>query len=202
MSCLLLNNLKTLFISLAVPFNVIPAALCGELANLTLYLLFAKRIESLGPPVAYESLVWYIPYFMILILMIPTSTYIMTVFDQCYLLGHRWAFVGASIVTLLVEIYLLIILIKKVLFMLEYRPKIQHILITQSVVAFVTVALTEIVNMVLIILKYPNYIVYNLDSIATSTRVLFIIDFYRYLVVDMTRVGDSGIHYEERRISI
>ena len=158
-----------------------------------LYLLYSRRIKSLGLRVNYEGLVHFIPYIVLFVSLAPIASFLLTkTMTSRYQLWLKIAFVIHWTIFLSCEIFCYAILLQKLKLMLEYRPHVKRILMIQTSVALVVRIFIDLIFLFLGLLDFGTF--YNLRAYIVSLQVLFVVDFYRRLVKD---INDSQNGYSD-----
>eukprot|EP00835_Amoeboradix_gromovi_P000465 NODE_16_length_41655_cov_0.272813.p16 type:complete len:243 gc:universal NODE_16_length_41655_cov_0.272813:4611-3883(-) len=191
---LISSTLAIFSISLSIYWQIasIPAVIFAEIAHLFVYLLYIRRISSLGRNirVKFEGGIKVIPFLIVFILSFPLSVYVMFIYG---VLNRYFIYVLVvssicRIVSLAVEIYLFAVLVLKIKLMMELRSNLIKTLLIQSISSFAIIILGEATIIVL------NYIIpiagFYFRYILLKVRILLIVDFYRYIIRDLNRTHD------------
>ena len=191
---LLSSTCNSVFFTLGYKAASLLGMLFCELAYFILYLLYSKRIKSLGATVKYDSFIDYIPFIVVLAItpsMIIFVFYIFTDFGNFsadFTGSYSYLILASSfgfLIVFLVEVYMYFILYSKIQFMLDPRPHLQKILLIQSSLAFAAVMAGNFATLLAQILHYPITSV-GIQYCTMSMSIVFFIDFYRWLIKDIT----------------
>ena len=185
--------LMTICMSVPNQEAAFPAVIISEATFVFLYALYSKRIYSLGVHinVKYDGFVQYMPYAALIILMIPISVYLVIIYSPDLIPYYTISSVVGSVFLLLGEAYFYYVLYRKIHFMLDQRPKLKSTLLTQITVAYVFSLIGDFTSITLkfIIPVTDLYVRY----LMVSVRILFVIDFYRYIVQDINKGFETGV---------
>ena len=152
--------------------------------------LYVLRLRSLGCGVVkYESLAKYVPY---LILFIAVCVYVeFAVFAFVPGIMEVSVYIGISIglfaVALLLEVYLSVILIMKVLLMLEYREDTRRRTILKAKLYLLIIVILEFAIFFTRIFSFnPDSPEGHIRVLGFLVRILIVIDFYKDIILSIT----------------
>eukprot|EP00835_Amoeboradix_gromovi_P004655 NODE_375_length_9841_cov_0.151098.p3 type:complete len:270 gc:universal NODE_375_length_9841_cov_0.151098:8713-9522(+) len=192
-SCLACCSLHILF--MIIPDNGGLDCVSATISELTLFLLYSlylERIKSLGHVrVKYDSLIFFVPITVVTIHIGPSAAYILASLEPKYRELFRVLNCIVSLLLLFSESYCFAILIKKMTLMMELRNTLKKVLVKQIVTAYCITILGDVTIVVLNF--YDPFFGVSLRYVMISFKVLFVIDYYRYVVAEMNRGSDSGM---------
>ena len=172
------------------------AAMFAEITYFAVFSLYVKRIQSLGGRVTYDSLIEFVPFIVIVSTIPSVSAFVLISFINSYVFYFTIASSIGYFSVILLEVYCYYILYIKIIFMLEFRPKLQKILKIQVSLSLL-IAMLGTTAMLILKFYYP-LIGLAIHYCTMSLRITFLIDFYRYLINDI-KTNDSDYNLMNMR---
>ncbi len=170
------------------PIALFPAFILTFICYMVLYYLYWLRIKSLGQVQSgLERCVIYIPIGLIVCLLTPMAAYILTTINHSYYTFYNWSSTVIWVILLLAESFCFFILVRKLLFMLEFRVNLQKVLLLQTSACYLIACMGHVG--IYLMKYYAPYAEVMLWAIMLELRVLFVVDFYRYLISEL--VGEE-----------
>ena len=182
-----INNIKNGYSSETVSFKILAAfgAFCYFYLFYTVNLLYVYRINSLG----LEKTSHIYPFITLLISIIIQVLYLIQVYTNLvdYTI-YIWTCVALFAIAMVVEIFLTIKLVQKVLLMFEYRTHLKKLTIFKIKFYLGLIIFLELVIWVIRILySGVNSPQGHLRILGFILRLIIVIDFYRDITIDITR---------------
>ena len=187
-------------LSIGNPFMLISSLVLSDICYFYLFFvvneLYVLRLRSLGCRVVvkYESLTKYVPYFILLVAVCVQVEFAAFAFIPGIM--EVSVYVGISIwlfaVALVLEIYLCVILIQKVLMMLEYRVETQRKTILKTKLYLVIIVGLELSIFLIRIFYFDsNSPEGHIRILGFLVRILIVIDFYNDIIMSITSDDDD-----------
>eukprot|EP00835_Amoeboradix_gromovi_P000776 NODE_29_length_33183_cov_0.333666.p10 type:complete len:257 gc:universal NODE_29_length_33183_cov_0.333666:3708-2938(-) len=169
------------------------AALISKLTLFLLYSLYVERLNSLGKHirVRYDRLIKFMPIIVVLLQVAPAADFMLSS-DGIFRWG-KFGFVTTivSFLLLLAETYCFFILRSKMLLMLELRHTLKTALIKQVRVAYIVTVIGDLSAIVITFIDPLLGI--TLTYFLISIKVVFVLDYFRHVILEMIQENDSGI---------
>eukprot|EP00835_Amoeboradix_gromovi_P004166 NODE_309_length_11266_cov_0.459479.p3 type:complete len:268 gc:universal NODE_309_length_11266_cov_0.459479:9426-8623(-) len=154
--------------------------------------LYVLRIDSLGKYCKFDKCCWTIPYFIGVFELFTVIGIVLhaTQIDS-FKNYYRYSSLVFTVISILLEIFMTYLLIKKLSFILEYRDDLLAKLGLQIKVACVAVVLLEVA---IIVLKfYGSFVDVALRPFTYIVRIYVIIQFYDDLIMALHHSNSSGL---------
>ena len=132
-----------------------------------------------------------IPFIIAFSILGPISSYILSLSNENFRIYFKVSFIAHWTILELCDGICFYMLLQKINLMLEYRPHLKRTLFIQTTIAFLLGIIGNSVFLAMGILNVLYF--FEVRAYIISLQVLLVVDFYRYLVKDISQRQTSLI---------
>ena len=152
--------------------------------------LYVFRIESLGMYMKYDKWVRYTPYILGVFQLLTMVGIIMQAADYYKDDVYIITSVTFSLVSIVIELFMTVLLLRKLQFILEYRKELLKKLVSHI---YITCAIIVVVEVIIVVLKLNmSSLDFPLRSFVYLIRTYVIIQFYDELITGVQTGSNTG----------
>ena len=176
-------------------FNIVVSAISYFYLFFVVNQLYVLRLRSLGCTVKYEGMAKYVPYVILLVAICIQVEFLVFIFVPGLLSVPVYVGISISLfcMALLLEIYLCIILIQKVLMMLEYREQTQQKTILKTKLYLVLIVVLELsIFFIRVFYFNPDSPEGHIRILGFLVRIFIVVDFYGDIISSITNEDENN----------